>query len=394
MKYLKFIMFCTGWLFLSALSFAQVKKNTAFDVDEQLNYCLAQARKTLKEIPNDGTIPRMIVGDAKEWKMVKPADWTSGFFPGILWYLYEYSKDTAWRRAAEKYTGFLKPLSEQPAFDHDLGFQVFCSYGNGYRLTRDPSYRQVINRTADTLATLFNAKIGTILSWPFRVAELGGHNTIIDNMMNLEMLLWSCKDRNKAGLCAIATSHADVTMKHHFRPDHSSYHVAVYNEDGSFKKGITYQGESDQSMWARGQSWAIYGYTMMYKETRQRRYLDFARQVADAYLKRLPQDLIPYWDFDAPAIPNDTRDASAAAITAAAFLDLSRFVSGRKGREYLSLAKAMLIELSTERYQSRSKNAAFLLHSRGSKNNEIDIAITYADYYYLEALLRLKKINK
>lgn len=394
MKYLKYIMFCAGWLLLSAISFAQLKKNRAFDVDEQINYCLAQARKTLKQIPDDGTIPRMIVGDAKEWKMVKPADWTSGFFPGILWYLYEYSKDEAWRKAAEKYTGLLKPLSEQPAFDHDLGFQIFCSYGNGYRLTKDPSYREVINRTADTLSTLFNPEIGTLLSWPFRVDELGGHNTIIDNMMNLEMLLWSCKDRGKASLCSIATSHADVTMKHHFRPDHSSYHVAVYNKEGSFKKGITYQGEADHSMWARGQAWAIYGYTMMYKETRQRRYLEFAQKAADVYLKRLPRDLIPYWDFDAPAIPEDTRDASAAAITAAALLDLSGLVGGRKGQEYQSRAKAMLAGLSTERYQSRSKNTAFLLHSRGSKNNEIDIAITYADYYYLEALLRLKKLNK
>lgn len=391
-KYLKLVLFFTGLLFWSTTILAQVKKSQ-FEVDEQLDYCLRQARKALNEIPHNGTIPRMIVGDTKEWVMVKPADWTSGFFPGILWYLYEYSKDNFWRKEAEKFTGLLKPLSEQPAFDHDLGFQIFCSYGNGYRLTKDTAYRNVINRTSDTLATLFNPRIGTILSWPFRVEELGGHNTIIDNMMNLEMLSWSGKDRNKVSLRSIATRHADVTMKHHFRPDYGAYHVAVYAADGSFKKGVTYQGQSDQSMWARGQAWAIYGYTMMYKETKQQRYLDFAQKVAGIYIKRLPEDLIPYWDFDAPAIPNDTRDASAAAITAGALLDLSGFVKGIRGREYKRLAEAMLVELSSERYQSRDTNSAFLLHSRGSKNHEIDIAIAYADYYYLEALLRLKKMK-
>ena len=361
-----------------------------FDVDKQLNYCIRQAGRTLKIIPVDTLIPRMIVGDEKQWKMVPAADWTSGFWPGILWYLYEYSQDEQWKAAASKYTSYLTGLSSKPAFDHDLGFQIFCSFGNGYRLTGNTSYRDIIHRTSDTLATLYNPRVGTILSWPFRVKELDGHNTIIDNMMNLEMLLWACKDSRKNELCEIAVKHAEVTMKNHFRADHSSYHVVVYDENGKKKKGVTYQGQADDTMWARGQAWAIYGYTMMYRETGDARFLDFAQKVTDVYIDRLPDDLVPYWDFDAPEIPNETRDASAAAITASALLDLADMVASKKGKIYYQKAEQMLINLSTEKYQSRDKNTAFLMHSRGSRDHEKDISITYADYYYLEALLKYK----
>ncbi|RZK39309.1 MAG: glucuronyl hydrolase [Pedobacter sp.] len=387
-KILLVLFFCVTNIFAQGASDLNISK---LDVDKQLTYCKQQAEKILREIPQNGKLPRMIVGDAKEWKMVPAEDWTSGFWPGILWYLFESTKDEKWKAEADKYSRYLTILSQKPAFDHDLGFQMFCSFGNGYRLTGNDSYRQIINRTSDTLATLYNPKIGTILSWPFRVEELGGHNTIIDNMMNLEMLMWSAKNTNNKKLSKLAIRHAEVTMKNHFRPDYTSYHVIVYDTKGKKKKGITYQGESDESMWARGQAWAIYGYTMMYKETGKRKYLDFAQKVADVYLARLPEDFVPYWDFDSPKIPNDTRDASAAAITSSALLDLSTFLKNEKGRNYSQLAEKMLIELSTN-YQSRDKNSAFLLHSRGSKNNEIDIAINYADYYYIEALLRYKKL--
>lgn len=370
------------------LLFAQ--KGSKLDVDKQLAYCASQAQKTLSLIPRDSIFPRTVAIGSKQWRFVKVADWTSGFWPGILWYLYDFSKQESWKKEADRSSRFLVPLSQKPAYDHDLGFQIFCSFGNGYRLTKDPYYKTVINRTSDTLATLFNPKVGTILSWPFRVESLGGHNTIIDNMMNLEMLLWSSKNGGSKDLRKIAIRHADVTMKNHFREDGSSYHVVVYDENGKMKKGVTFQGESDESLWARGQAWAIYGYTMMYRETGKKRYLRFAEKLSSLYLKRLPQDLIPYWDFDAPKIPNDTRDASAAAITASALLDLSKLVNREKSVYYKDLAEKMLIELSSERYQSREKNSAFLMHSRGSKTGEIDVAINYADYYYVEALLKYK----
>ncbi|RZL97039.1 MAG: glucuronyl hydrolase, partial [Pedobacter sp.] len=209
---------------LAATTYAQ-DTSPKLQVDRELNYCTQQALKVLKEIPQNGKLPRMIVGQAREWKMVPYGDWTSGFWPGILWYLYEATNDVQWKSEADKYTRYLTPLSQKPAFDHDLGFQIFCSFGNGYRLTKEDSYRQVINRTSDTLATLYDPKIGTILSWPFRFSELGGHNTIIDNMMNLEMLMWSARNTNNKNLAKIAIKHAEATMKNHFRSDFSSYHV-------------------------------------------------------------------------------------------------------------------------------------------------------------------------
>lgn len=379
------------FLLTTALStFGQVKSPERLDVDQQLRYCVRQAQKTLKAIPKDSIFPRTVEVGKTQWRYVRVADWTSGFWPGILWYLYDFTKQENWKKEADRSSNFLTPLSQKPAFDHDLGFQIFCSFGNGYRLTTNEHYKKIINRTSDTLATLYNPKVGTILSWPFRVESLGGHNTIIDNMMNLEMLLWSSKNGGTKQLAKIAKKHADVTMNNHFRSDYSSYHVIVYDEHGKKKKGVTFQGESDESLWARGQAWAIYGYVMMYRETGKKRYLDFAEKVSALYLKRLPKDLIPFWDFDAPNIPNDTRDASAAAITASAFLDLSKRVNKDKSIYYKDLAERMLIELSSDRYQSREQNSAFLMHSRGSKTGEIDVAINYADYYYLEALLRLK----
>lgn len=371
-----------------------------FDVDAQLSYCKQQAEKTIKLIPNDSvSIPRNIAPDSNQWNFIDYTDWCSGFWGGELWYLYEYSKSPEMEAVARKYTAYLKPLSEMTAIDHDLGFQVFNTYGNGYRLTGDESYKQVILAAADTLASLFNPNVGTILSWPRDVPnmEWPQHNTIMDNMINLEMLLWASKNGGDKRLYDIAVSHADVTMKNAFREDYTSYHVVVYNrETGEVIKKVTHQGYADETMWARGQSWAIYGYTMMYRETQDEKYLDFAQKVTDVYLERLPKDLIPYWDFSAPDIPNAPRDASAACVVASGLLELSQYVKDEnKAKEYFAKAEAMLKELSTERYQSRDKNSAALLHSTGHYPNgsEIDYSIIYADYYYAEALVRYKKMT-
>lgn len=148
-------------------------------------------------------------------------------------------------------------------------------------------------------------------------------------------------------------------------------------------------------MWARGQGWAIYGFTMCYRETGRKDFLETAQKAAEVYLRRLPEDRVPYWDFDDPDIPNTSRDASAAALVASALLELSQYVNEEDSRYYINEATEMLKSLSSEKYQSRAKNHAFLLHSTGHKPNgyEIDASIIYADYYYIEALLRLKKLN-
>lgn len=370
------------------------------DFSKTLDYCTAQATKTANSLTNTTTVPRSVSNGKKEWRLVDRHDWTSGFWPGIEWYLYEYTKDEAWRKRAEQSQKILESLVDSSAIDHDIGFVIFCSYGNGYRLTHDEKYKSILLHAADTLARLFNPKVGTILSWPRQVPGVDWpqrHNTIMDNMINLELLFWASKNGGNKGLYDIAVSHATTTMKNHFRPDYSSYHVVVYDTaTGKKIKGITHQGYSDSSMWARGQAWAIYGYTMVYRETRDEKFLGFAQKVTDVYLSRLPKDLIPYWDFDDPSIPNALRDASAACVVASALLELSTFVKDKdKAKLYRKKAEAMLKELLAH-YQSRDVNNAFLLHSTGHKpaGSEIDASIIYADYYYIEALLRAKKLRE
>ncbi|HKO78645.1 MAG TPA: glycoside hydrolase family 88 protein [Flavobacterium sp.] len=377
-------------------SYAQHTDNkNSFDIKKQFDYCEAQASKTLTEIPDNGTLPRSIPTGSKEWKFIDYKDWTSGFWPGELWYLYEVTKDNKWKIQADKFSRYLTPLSVSKANDHDLGFQIFCSFGNGYRLTKNKEYKDIILKTADTLATLYNPKVGTILSWPHN--KYGGHNTIIDNMMNLELLFWASKNGGNKSLYPIAVKHAETTMNNHFRSDYTSYHVLVYDlETGKKIKGMTAQGYSDNSMWARGQAWAIYGFTMVYRETKEKRFLEFAHKLARVYLDRLTtEDLIPYWDFNAPGIPNEPRDASAAAIVASGLLELSTYTNDKKLKEeYLGKAEKMIVALS-DHYQSQDANSAFLLHATGHKpaGSEIDCSINYADYYYLEALLRLQKLK-
>ena len=380
---------------LSFINMGYSQKNSSFDIKKQLDYCAAQASKTLTMIPNDGTSPRSIPTGSKDWKFVDYKDWTSGFWPGELWYLYEATGDKKWEKEADKFSRFLTPLSVNKANDHDLGFQIFNSFGNGYRLTKNAAYKDIILKTADTLATLFNPKVGTIQSWPHN--KMGGHNTIIDNMMNLELLFWASKNGGNKKLYDIAVKHAETTMNNHFRPDYTSYHVLIYDyETGKKIKGRTAQGYSDDSMWARGQAWAIYGFTMTYRETKDPKFLDFAHKLTRVYLDKLAtEDLIPYWDFNAPNIPNEPRDASAAAIVSSALIELSSYTKDKKLKnEYLSKSKKMIVSLS-DYYQSHEVNSAFLLHSTGHKpaGSEIDCSINYADYYYLEALLRLQKLK-
>ena len=375
------------------------------DVNKALDYCAEQTQRTLAELKTDSGIdytmmPRNIMTDEHHWNCRKATkeEWCAGFWPGVLWYDYEYTKDKQIQEEAEKFTNSLEFLSKTPAFAHDLGFLVFCSYGNGYRLTKNPAYKQVILDTADTLATLFNPIVGTILSWPREVEPRNWpHNTIMDNMINLEMLFWAAKNGGNPYLYDIAVSHADKTMKCQFRPDYTSYHVAVYDTiTGNLIKGVTHQGYADSTMWARGQAWAIYGYTVVYRETKDPKYLDFAQKVTDVYLERLPEDKVPYWDFSAPEIPDAPRDASAAAVVASALLELSTYLPNGTGKRYKDAAIEMLASLNSDSYRSGKSKPSFLLHSVGHwpAHSEIDASIIYADYYYIEALLRLKRLQE
>ena len=380
--------------------------DSSFQVEQQLQRCHQKVRQALHDLQKpDGTLdytmePRNILhGDKqKAWNCRKATaeEWCSGFWPGILWMDYGYSHDSIVGQAAEGYTAALRSCVYRPVYDHDLGFITFCSFGKGYEQNHNATYRQTLLDAADSLATLFRPLVGTILSWPRNVKMFGGHNTIMDNMMNLDLLFWASRHGGNPLLYDIAVTHAKTTMKHHFRPDGGCYHVAVYDTlTGDFIKGVTHQGYADNSTWARGQGWAVYGYTMVYRYTHEKVFLDFAQKVANYYLSRLPEgDLIPKWDFDDPD-PKAPKDASAACVVADALLELQQYVGGQKGQQYREKAVEMLRQLSSPEYFSGKRNDAFLLHSTGHHpaGSEIDASIVYADYYYLEALLRLRNIK-
>ena len=392
--------------FVSASSYAATKKKQeTFSADSQMEYCVGKVKTALSQL-RDGEgkydytmMPRNIL-DGKTWncRKAKPEEWCSGFWPGVLWMAYKASGDGEIRQAAEGYTKALDFVATRQAYDHDLGFITINSWLKGIEALGDKApqhYRRTALAAADSLATLYNPKVGTILSWPRHVKDYGGHNTIMDNMINLELLFWASRNGGSRLLHDIAMSHAVTTMKHHFRPDGSCYHVAVYDTlTGDFLRGQTHQGYADYSMWARGQSWAIYGYTMVYKYTRDPLFLAFAQKVTDIYLKRLQEtsdDLIPRWDMD-DLRPDAPKDASAACVVASALLDLGDFIGGVHGKYYREMAIKMLAQLSTDRYLSQDKNSSFLLHSTGHHpaGSEIDASIIYADYYYIEAIGKLK----
>ncbi|MCW0482386.1 glycoside hydrolase family 88 protein [Prolixibacteraceae bacterium A06] len=374
-------------------------KKGSFSVDKMLEYSVQKVETTMKSLTQVDSLPRNILQGQTDWNIVGIHDWCSGFWPGILWYAYEASGDTTILSQAQKFTDPLRGVLDVPVDNHDLGFMLYCSFGNGYRLTGDSAYHDFLLEAADSLATLFNPKVGTILSWPAMREKMGWpHSTIIDNMINLELLFWAAKNGGSHDLYDMAVKHAKTCMTTLVRPDYSIYHVAVFDTvDGHFIKGVTHQGYSDGSMWARGQGWGIYGYTMCFRETGKDEFLTMAEKLADKLLERLPEDGMPYWDFDDPAIPNSPKDASAAAVAASGMLELSTYMKDENLKaKYKDAAVALLAKLSSNEYLSGDKNQAFLLHSTGHYPNgsEIDASIIYADYYYLEALMRLKKMDE
>ncbi len=356
-----------------------------------LTFAARQARRSIDEIHDSTRFARCSLPDGS-WKTTAAREWTSGFFPGSLWYLYEYTNDPFFRHAAERWTAGLS--NEQ--FDtgtHDLGFKIFDSYGIGYRLYPAEEYEKVIIQAAQTLARRFNPTVGCIKSWDNRAWDFP---VIIDNMMNLELLFWAAEHGGGTKLQEIAVSHAEKTMKNHFRRDGSTYHVLGYDTtSGGVKVRNTHQGFADESVWSRGQAWAIYGFTMTYRFTHDKRFLQTAERAADYFIGHLPADDVPYWDFMAPGVPNEPRDVSAAAISASALFELSQYTADKSQQElYRDTAKKILRSLCSAPYLAEgTKSHAVLNHAVGSKpaNSEVDVSIIYADYYFVEAMLRYQR---
>ena len=324
--------------------------------------------------------------------LVSASDWTSGFFPGELWYLSNYKNDLNMQINAKKFTQLLQN-QQYTTTTHDLGFMMFCSYGNGLQFANVSGYRDVLIQSAKSLETRFNTKVGCIRSWN---STAWSYPVIIDNMMNLEMLCWATRATGDSTYYKNAIIHALTTMKNHFRPDYSSYHLVDYNlTTGAVIGKQTVQGYSNESSWARGQAWGLYGFTMMYRETKIEQFLVQALHIADYMLRNLPSDYIPYWDYNDPTIPNTPRDASAASISASALLQLYGFSNNVV---YLRAAEKILWNLSSPTYMNTAnQNMNFLLkHSTGSKpsNSQVDVPIIFADYYFVEALCRYVSLKK
>ncbi|HEY4207146.1 MAG TPA: glycoside hydrolase family 88 protein, partial [Puia sp.] len=349
--------------------------------------------KVLAAKTPEGVMPRSFAHDSL--RTCTSENWIAGFYPGTLLYLYEGTGDKALYDEALKRI----PQMDRQQYNtgtHDLGFMMYCSYGTLYKLTPEDKYKQILLNSARSLSTRFNPKVGCIRSWG-KSNDTTQFRVIIDNMINLELLMWATKTTGDSSFYKIAVSHANTTMINHFRPDYSSYHVVVYNpQTGQVMKKQTAQGASDASAWARGQSWGLYGYTMMYRYTKDKRYLDQAQHIAAFLLNNpnLPADKIPYWDYNAPGIPNAGRDASAGAVMASALIELSGYSNGDVAARYLHTAETILHSLSSPAYKAAiGTNGGFLLeHSVANmnKNTEVNSPLPYADYYYAEALVRMK----
>ena len=339
--------------------------------------------------------PRSYSHEKNEIKKVPSKDWTSGFFAGNLWQIYELTGDISYKNKAKEWTAFI----EKEKFNnrtHDMGFKVFCSFGNGLKHDNNEDYKRIIVESAETLSTRFKENIGSIRSWDFN-KDIWQFPVIIDNMMNLELLFEATKISGDSTFHKLAVTHANTTLKNHFRPDNSCYHVLDYDTiSGQPRLKVTHQGFNDESSWTRGQGWAIYGYTMSYRYTKDVRYLERAKATADFYLnhKNLPEDGIPYWDFEDPAIPNAPRDVSAGTLVASALVELYGYT---KNETFLNYSKKVITSLKSNEYVlDTAIQAPFILdHSTGNwpKKDEMDEPIVYGDYYFLETLLRLKALK-
>ena len=384
------------------LSYAVIKNNSSDFISKNVSFAVKQYERQINLIEKSGKIlnPKTMINGKIIY--IPKEEWTSGFFPGSLWYLFELTGDKKWKILATKYTEALdsvKYLTDH----HDIGFMIECSYGNAYNnLSGNEMYKGVIIQAAKSLSTRFRPVAGIIQSWNVKgnwQAEKGWEcPVIIDNMMNLELLFNATRLSGDSSFYKIAISHADQTIKNHFRSNYSCWHVIDYSlTDGSVKHRQTAQGYSDESTWARGQAWAIYGFTMCYRETGDPKYLIQAEKAFEFVAKHpnLPKDGIPYWDFNAPKIPNELRDVSSAAIMASALYELSTYA---KPKYYKAWADKIMKSLSGKDYRAKlGENGNFILmHSVGSipHKSEVDVPLNYADYYFLEALKRKKDLEK
>ena len=376
-------------ILISFFPFGDLFAKGKVKVDKALEHAARQYLYMRSELQGSNQFPKTYDKHMQRLKTSNSEWWCSGFYPGTLFYLYEDTGDKELYAEGVRMLKLLEP-EQYNVNTHDVGFMMYCSYGNANRIAPKPEYKDIMVNSARSLISRFSPVVGCIKSHNRKPDD---YVVIIDNMMNLELLMFASKAFDNDTLEYVARTHANTTLKNHFRKDYSSYHLVDYDpEDGHVRSRQTVQGYSNESSWGRGQAWALYGYTMMFRMTRDEKYLEHAENIADMLLSRLPVDGIPYWDFDAPN-GNEYRDASAGAIMASAFVELSGFATDEKARQnYLSIAEKQLRTLASSHYLAEpGTNCNFILkHSVGNlpEKSEVDVPLSYADYYFLEALLR------
>lgn len=379
-------------ILISFFPFGDLFAKGKVKVDKALEHAARQYLYMRSELQGSNQFPKTYDKHMQRLKTSNSEWWCSGFYPGTLFYLYEDTGDKELYAEGVRMLKLLEP-EQYNVNTHDVGFMMYCSYGNANRIAPKPEYKDIMVNSARSLISRFSPVVGCIKSHNRKPDD---YVVIIDNMMNLELLMFASKAFDNDTLEYVARTHANTTLKNHFRKDYSSYHLVDYDpEDGHVRSRQTVQGYSNESSWGRGQAWALYGYTMMFRMTRDEKYLEHAENIADMLLSRLPVDGIPYWDFDAPN-GNEYRDASAGAIMASAFVELSGFATDEKARQnYLSIAEKQLRTLASSHYLAEpGTNCNFILkHSVGNlpEKSEVDVPLSYADYYFLEALLRYKR---
>jgi rhamnogalacturonyl hydrolase YesR len=387
------------------ISLAACKNSKEAFINNKLSFSEEQLGNVLNALEEDSIFPRTLEMDGAI-RFVGIRDWTSGFFPGSLWYLYELSNNEKWKKEAERTTEWLAPIQYYTG-NHDVGFMLNCSYGNGYRLTKNEDYSQVLINGAESLCSRYDSIVGSIKSWDWGKSR-DGHKwqfpVIIDNMMNLDLLFTASKLSGNNWYKEVAIAHANSTMNNHFRDDFSSYHVVDYDTiSGDVRGKYTFQGYSNESSWARGQAWGLYGFTSCARETGDSKYFEMAEKIADYIINHpsLPEDGVPLWDYDVedpdyvpdwidrlPKLEESWRDASAAAVTSSALFELGRLTNNCS---YTEFATKLLYSLGNS-YTSTHNDYFILEQSVGNlpKPDEINAPLNYADYYFLEALLRFK----
>ncbi len=372
-----------------------VRESGDFTAAKSLEFAAAQLARTVLAVKDPGKYPRTALTEGN-WRTTDAGTWTSGFFPGCLWYMYDMTSDAVWRRRAESWTAGLEKVKFETG-THDVGFIMFSSFGNGYRLAESETYRDILLQTAHSLASRYNPVVGCIQSW--NAGSRGIFPVIVDNLMNLEILFWAARNGGEQSWYDMAVSHALRTRQDHVREDGGTYQIVDYDPaTGGITTKSSSQGYQAESTWARGQAWGLYGFTMTYRETGDSRFLQTARKLADFYIDNLPEDFVPFWDFDAPNIPDEPKEASAAAIAASALVELSTLVTDTGAADrYRHTARNILASLSSPAYLAEGSNSsAILLHSNSNvnKNKEVDVSLIHADYYFIEALLRFQRLSE